>query len=139
MKRVLVISALLSLIVPSASANALLTETVSITETGGIVVEGTAGASGSTDAETSVHSVIRSSGGNTNVRVDIRTAADGEAYATSVTRTVKIEEKPQAQDAVESNNEGALEAEIGLQIEGASAFERFSAIFTSFFRFLVFW
>jgi hypothetical protein len=111
---------------------------VSITETGGIVVSGEASAGGSSDAEASVQSVITSSGSNTNVRVDIKTAADGQEHATSVVKTIQVEKNPEAQVRIDEG----VDAEAGsvvVQAEQTTVFERFYGFFTSFFKFIVFW
>src|SRR3989344_7522715 len=105
MKKILLISALLAFALAARSANALTVENISVSDTvGGVSVSGEASASGSSDANASVQSVIRSEGSNTNVRVDIQTSSDGEEHATTVERTLDGRERLDVSTRASSEN-----------------------------------
>src|SRR3989344_5067380 len=145
MKKVLLISALLAFALAARSANALTVENISVSDTGGgVSVSGEASASGSSDANASVQSVIRSEGSNTNVRVDIQTTADGQVHATSVERTLQGRERLDVSTRASSENVGAeteSEATIGSE-ESAGAdlllFDRLSVFLENIFNFVFF-
>src|SRR3989344_3436420 len=137
MKKVLLISALLAFALAARSANALTVENISVSDTGGgVSVSGEASASGSSDANASVQSVIRSEGSNTNVRVNIQTASDGQMYATSVERTLRGGERLDVSvgDSPRDGAEVELESEIPLEAEAPTDLSFLFAGFASFFE-----
>ena len=149
MKKVLLISALLAFALAARSANALTVENISVSDTGGgVSVSGEASASGSSDANASVQSIIRSEGSNTNVRVDIQTASDGQMYATSVERVLPAGQRMEVrttssdnievEDGVASGEPPALEASAG-PLAPSAGFERFVDFFTGILRLVFFW
>jgi len=72
-----------------SSVGALTTNTIQISETGGIITSDQVQVTGDTDAAASVRNVIRSDGSNTHVDINVRTERDGIEYATSVSRIIE--------------------------------------------------
>ncbi len=112
MKNVLLISVLLAFMLTIRGAAALTVENVSISETGGVTVSSGAHAEGSTEADAEMRSVIRTEGSNTRVRVDIQAHSDGVEYATSVSRTIRPEERVEVRVATSS-------ARVGLRVNAS--------------------
>lgn len=102
MKKVLLISVVLAFLSAPTPANAYTIGNVSVSETGGVTVSNEVEASGSSEADASVRSVIRTEGSNTRVRVDIQAHSDGVEYATSVSRTIRPGERMEARVATSS-------------------------------------
>ena len=137
MKKVLLISALLAFALAARSANALTVENISVSDTGGgVSVSGEASASGSSDANASVQSIIRSEGSNTNVRVNIQTTSDGQTYATTVERTLEGRERLDVSvgDPPRGGAEVELESEVSLEAEAPAGLSFLFAGFASFFE-----
>ena len=103
-----------------------------------------ASVTGDTSASVDVRNIIRSAGSNTQIDINIRTEADGEAYATSVSRIlergmrldVNSGEETEADVSVEmeSATEDDVEAPPGL----ASIFGRFYASLERMAEFIFF-
>ena len=150
MKSVLLISSLLTIALATHPANALTSENISITETGGMTVSGDASASGSDDASAEVHSFIQSGGDNTRVRVEINTAADGQAYATSVERVIGEGTRMDVRAGVPSKNvdvevegEAKAEGEANMEVEAGEVsnfllFDRLGSFLEKVFSFVFF-
>ena len=117
---------------------------VSATAESGNNVSGGASVTGNTSASVDVRNIIRSAGSNTQIDINIRTEADGEAYATSVSRIlergmrldVNSGEETEADVSVEmeSATEDDVEAPPGL----ASIFGRFYASLERMAEFIFF-
>lgn len=116
MKNVLVISVLLAFLLPAPKANAYTIGSVGVSETGGISVSNEVEAFGSSEADASVRSIIRSDSSNTRVRIDIQTRSDGVEHATSVSRTIQRGERVEVRI-------GTSSAGVEVQTEGSDGLE----------------
>jgi len=147
MKNVFVVSVILTLLAPALSAHAITVENVSVSGTGGMVTSDQVQVYGSEDASAEIKNVIRSNGENSNVRIDIRTNADGVEHATSVSRVLEAGTRMEVR--AESGDTARVRVEaVGTTSESAAAqepqvsrpaLERFTSFFANILTFFVFW
>lgn len=159
MKRILLISVLLAFVAASRPANALTVENVVISDTGGgVSVSGAARASGGSEADADVQSVIRTEGGSTRVRIDVSAVADRDTKASTSEVLMTGLRNPSSVDGTVGSGRfevrimppsAEIEAEVAAEVSASTtststpnfvrAWATFKASFVKFYRLLFFW